>query len=145
MTPSLAKKKNLFFESYTDSPEFTYIDNPVVYMDEELLPEEQGLSSVKLPSIPSPRGGLRRARHPLSQVSFPESSLSPQDKRRIVPARGSKCERTSSDIKCSASAATRPTASKEADKFVFVDDEENEEACEDGEEPEDDTFEFLLR
>lgn len=145
MTPTLAKKKDVFLESYTDSPEFPYIDNPVVYMEEELLPEEQGLSPIQLQPMPSPRGSVR-ARHPLSQVSFPESSPSPQDTRHVMPAQGSIIENSASDTKYLIPAVTRPTALKEADKVVIViDDDEDEEDCEDDEEPEDDTFEFLLR
>lgn len=33
-------KKDVFFETYGDSPEFTRIHNPVVYMEDEVLPEE---------------------------------------------------------------------------------------------------------
>lgn len=55
-TPAVDARKNVFFERYTDSPEFTHIDNPVVYMEDEVLPEERD----------SIRDRLRR--HPLSQV-----------------------------------------------------------------------------
>lgn len=53
---ALVAQKKVFLEGYTDSPEFTHIDNPVVYMEEEVLPEERENERDR------PR------RHPLSQV-----------------------------------------------------------------------------
>lgn len=55
--------KNVFLEKYTDSPEFTHIDNPVVYMEQETLPEEEEEQA-------------RPRRHPLSQVMSAEDEQS---------------------------------------------------------------------
>lgn len=72
-------QKNVFLERYTDSPEFTHIDNPVVYMEDEALPEEQENE----PGHPR--------RHPLSQVmNVRDVTRSPSTGlfRRLVEQRG---------------------------------------------------------
>lgn len=139
LTPSAATNKNVFFESYTDSPEFTYIDNPVVYMEEELLPEEQEPSPTQQmpPRASSPR------RHPLSQVSYPESSSPNEDTRRVMPAARPTSEYSVHDSQRVTVAETRSTVlGAMARSPILIDDDEEDE---DDEEPEDDTFEFLLR
>lgn len=83
MTPLPAKSESVFLESYTDSPEFTHVENPVVHMEEELLPGEQGGSPA--PSMPRLRARPHR-QHPLSQVIYPDSFVSPEDtRRRVLP------------------------------------------------------------
>lgn len=137
-TPSSAKNKSVFFETYTDSPEFTHIDNPVVHMEEELLPEEQGLSPAQ--PIPLPRVNSRRP-HPLSQVSYPRSSPSPEDARRGMPVGGSILESSANTVEEAMPTMTRPVAVEETyDPLIVIEDEEDEE---DDEELEDDTFEFV--
>lgn len=106
MTP--LANKNVFLEKYTDSPEFTRIDNPVVYMEEEMLPEED-----------EEQTHLRR--HPLSQVMNAEDEQSLQ----TGPSRNPDSEQC---------------GGKGAPIEISDDGEEDED-----EEPDDDTFEFLLR
>lgn len=134
-TPSPAKCKSVFFESYTDSPEFTYIENLVVHMEEELLPGEQGNSPA--PPMPHPRSGRQR-QHPLSQVSYPESSVSPEDTRRVLPVEAQVYESSLDKVDKSTLLTERHPAVMEKEKSVIViSDDEDEEMG-------DDTFDFLL-
>lgn len=149
-TPLPAKSKNIFFESYTDSPEFTHVDNPVVYMEEVLLPEEQGLmpeEPERSPPPPTPIA-LSRAReqHPLSQVSLPDGSSSYEYTRRGRPVErpvlGSSVHRlqrtTSMEYQHSVIQRTNH------DVILIGDDDDDDDQTDD-EEPEDDTFDFLSR
>lgn len=79
--PTLLQGKNVFLESYSNSPEWTRFENPVVYMEEEILPEElegdnphQQLQDEEL-SMARHEGREpefehnQSRRHPLSQVT----------------------------------------------------------------------------
>lgn len=109
-------------------------------MEEELLPDEQGDSLV--PPMPHFRSGLQR-QHPLSQVSYPESSVSPEDTRRVLPTEAQVYESLVNTVDKSALLTERHPAVMEEEKSVIViSDDEDEE---DDEEIGDDTFDFLLR
>lgn len=73
-------RQNVFLEGYTDSPEHIRVDNPVVYMEEEVLPEEREKERVQ------PR------RHPLRQVTnardVAQSSVTNFDRNPHAAPRG---------------------------------------------------------
>lgn len=123
----VAARKSVFLENYTDSPEFTHVDNPIVYMEKEVLPEERGFPLLKSvahlarePRRGAPKGVKKldppRRAHPLSQVK----NASPDVSQRS-----------------GAAAAETITISDDDEEDVEIYDEEDEE------EPEDDTFDFL--
>lgn len=140
----MAAGKSVFLEGYTDSPEFTRVENPVVYMEQEVLPEERGfpLKSAARLTKEARRGAVGRGReplpttrcaHPLSQVT----NASPDVNQRNGTV-----------------AAEIITISDDEEKKVLdLDEEEPEHEMEeclelydedsDGEGPEDDTFDFL--
>lgn len=111
----------MFLEKYSDSPEFTHVDNPVVYMEKEILPEERKHHKDR------PR------RHPLSQVMTADDTNAVPESSQV----GKVPTSTEPDQKGEVHA---PIAiSNDDDEQIFID--EDEELGE----PEDDTFEFLLK
>lgn len=126
--PAVTKKK-VFFERYSDSPEFSRVKNPVVHTRNRTELDDEDASDVidptsKLANYQSPMDRLKR---------------DPMDLRRLAAFGAHK--------KANASTATdnhdksKAVASFSADSVLLIDDEEDS----DDEEPEDDTFEFLLK
>lgn len=142
--PKVVANSSVFFEGYTDSPEFTHIDNPVIYMEKEKLPEEEPMRTRPSP----PR------RHPLSQVmnaDSPTSSPLPSLVKHVLPPSSLSVAQMSGppDI------ITISDSSDDEEEILVIEEEhggdEDEEELpipeedEDNEEPSEDTFQFLLR
>ncbi|KAG6354729.1 hypothetical protein INS49_003810 [Diaporthe citri] len=127
-------EKEVFFERYTDSPEFSRVRNPVVHMrNRTRLDDDEDASDVIDPS-----SKLANYQSPMDRLKW-----DPMDLRRLAAFGAHK--------QAYANTATKnhdkPKAVKTAhsvDLDLLVDDEENLED-DDDEEPEDDTFEFLLK
>lgn len=156
--PTVFPGKNVFLESYSNSPEWTRFENPVINMEEEILPEE--LEDENLPEqlqyeeSPVTRcegrePGFKRdqqRRHPLSQVTNAGDMVSPLQDRLDLEARQQGDGRLGAPVFISddneeqedfcshASADSGPNAP------ISINNDELEE-----EEPEDDTFDFLFK
>lgn len=168
--PMLLPGKNVFLEAYTDSPEWTRFENPVIHMEEEILPEELD------EDIPDPlqdgellalRGqgqspGFRHQhprQHPLSQVtnaddvwSSPSSHSQALGNRQqedghsgapvIISDDDDEDEDSSSD---EIEDGDQHNHSMATDNLNIVEEELFDAEGDSEEEPQDDTFEFLLR
>lgn len=170
--PTIFPGKNVFLENYSNSPEWTRFENPVVYMEEEILPEEvegdilpEQLHNEELSAMRSKgrEPGVKHnepRRHPLSQVTNARDTISPMpnylqpkgivlqgDGRHGAPIPisddGEENENLSSD--------DSPNGGRDDDPIIINDDnvEEEEPIDDEGDldelEPQDDTFEFLFR
>lgn len=171
--PTALPGENVFLEGYTNSPEWTRFENPVIHMEEEILPEELD------EDVPDPlqddellagwRGQGRGPnsmytqprQHPLSQVTNAEDMTSSppnhsealesrqqgDDGRRGAPVFISDDD----DENASLSADEDPDGDNNnlpmaTDNDIKVEDERfDDEWDSEEEEPQDDTFEFLLK
>lgn len=154
--PTVLPGKNVFLETYSNSPEWTRFENPVVYMEEEVLPEE--LDGGRTPEQPQdeelsaawcegrqPEAKDNQSRrHPLSQVANAEDMVSPLSNDMQPPIFGQHGHgRPGAPISTSDN-------DEETEDFLTDDDVDEEEPSNDEgdlgeEEPQDDTFDFLRR
>lgn len=168
--PTVLPEKNVFLESYTDSPEWTRFENPVIHMEEELLPEEldedvpDALQDDELLALRGQGRGpdikhTQPRQHPLSQVTNAEDVLSSppnhlqalgfgqqEDGRPGAPVLisddGGEDEDTSGDESAD---GDQDNCSMATDNHDLVEEDVFDNEGDSEEEPQDDTFEFLLR
>lgn len=128
-----ATEKEVFFERYTDSPEFSRVKNPVVHMRNRTRLDDEDASDVIDPS-----SKLANYQSPMDRLKW-----DPMDLRRLAAFGAHKQAYANTATKNhDESKAVKPAHGARRD--LLVEDDENTED-EDDEEPEDDTFEFLLK
>lgn len=170
--PTALLGKNVFLEGYTNSPEWTRFENPVIHMEEEILPEEleeDDPDPLQDDELLTSRGQGRGPnfkhtqprQHPLSQVTNAEDmTSSPPNHSQALGSRqhgDDGCPRApafiSDDEDENASLPGDEDPDDDNDNLPMAIDNDN--TVEDGlfddewdseeEEPQDDTFEFLLK
>lgn len=170
--PTALPGKNVFLEGYTNSPEWTRFENPVIHMEEEILPEELE------EDVPDPlqddelltsRGQGRGPnfkhtqprQHPLSQVTNAEDMTSspPHHSQALGSRQQGDDGRPGAPVFISdedenASLPGDEDPDDDNDNLPMAIDNDNtvedglfddEWDSEEEEEPQDDTFEFLLK
>lgn len=129
MHPAVTEKK-VFFERYTDSPEFSRVKNPVVHARNRTGLEDVIDPNSKLANYQSPMD--RRKRDPM-------------DLRRIAVFGAQKLANADTSTK-NQQKSKAEKADTSFDSSISAEDVENmlDDDDDDDEGPEDDTFEFLL-
>lgn len=130
--PAVTEKK-VFFERYSDSPEFSRVKNPVVHMRNRMRADDEDASDVIDPS-----SKLANYQSPMDRLKW-----DPMDLRRLAAFGAHKRANANTATKNHDRSKAVKTA-QSADRDLLVEDEENPED-DDDEEPEDDTFELLLK
>lgn len=126
-------EKKVFFERYSDSPEFSRVKNPVVHTRNEMGPDDEDASDVIDPS-----SKLANYQSPMDRLKW-----DPMDLRRLAAFGAHKQANANTATKNhEKSKAVDPALS--AGPLLLLEDEEHSVDGDD-EEPEDDTFEFLLK
>lgn len=132
--PAVTEKK-VFFERYSDSPEFSRVKNPVVHMRARTRLDDEDASDVIDPS-----SKLANYQSPMDRLKW-----DPMDLRRLAAFGAHKQAYANTATKNHDKSKAVKTAHN-VDPDLLVEDEENpEDDDDDDEEPEDDTFEFLLK
>lgn len=130
--PAVTEKK-VFFERYSDSPEFSRVQNPVVHTRNRTTLDDEDASDVIDPS-----SKLANYQSPMDRLKW-----DPMDLRRLAAFGANKQANANPATNIhDKSKAARPALS--AEPLLLLEDEEHS-VDEDDEEPEDDTFEFLLK
>lgn len=128
--PAVTEKK-VFFERYSDSPEFSRVKNPVVHTRTRTELDDEDASDVIDPS-----SKLANYQSPMDRLKW-----DPMDLRRLAAfGAHKKANANTATDNHDKSKAMKPSFS--ADSVLLIEDEEDSD---DDEEPEDDTFEFLLK
>lgn len=169
--PTALPGRNVFLEGYTNSPEWTHFENPVIYMEEEVLPEEldedvsDPLQDDEILASGSQGRGpnsehTQPRQHPLSQVTNAEDMTSPPPNdllalgiRQQEVGRHGAPVLISDDGDDNVSLYGNEDADGGNDYLPMTIDNDNiveqglfvDEGDSEDEEPQDDTFEFLLR
>lgn len=136
-SPGLASpavtENQVFFERYTDSPEFSRVKNPVVHMRNRMDPNDEDASDVI-----DPTSKLANYQSPMDRLKS-----DPMDLRRLAAFGAHKQASASIAITKHDKSGTGNTAP--GVERVLSEDDEESSVGDDDEEPEDDTFEFLLK
>lgn len=126
-------EKEVFFERYSDSPEFSRVKNPVVHVR-----NRAGLDDEDDSDVIDPSSKLANYQSPMDRLKW-----DPLDLRRLAAFGAHKLANANTATNNhDKSKAVEPALV--ADRVLLVEDEESS-VDEDDEAPEDDTFEFLLK
>lgn len=171
--PTALPGRNVFLEGYSNSPEWTRFENPVIHMEEEILPEEldedipDPLQDDELLAASRGQGRgpnskhTQPRQHPLSQVTNAEDMTSspPNHSRALGTGQQGDDGRfgapvfISDDDDENASLSGDEDPEDDNDNLPMAIDNDNkvehalfdDEWDSEEEEPQDDTFEFLLK
>lgn len=124
--PAVTEKK-VFFERYTDSPEFSRVRNPVVHVRNRR----------ELDDVIDPTSKLANYQSPMDRRKW-----DPMDLRRVAVFGAQK--QANADTKNQRKPSTEKVVSSDSSLFAGNAEKLVEDDDDDEEGPEDDTFEFLL-
>lgn len=128
--PAVTEKK-VFFERYTDSPEFSRVKNPVVHVRNRTWLDDEDASDVI-----DPTSKLANYQSPMDRRQW-----EPMDLRRLAVFGAHKQAHANASAKDQQKSSAVQTAARVETSFLARDENSVDD---DDEEPEDDTFEFLL-
>lgn len=129
--PAVTDKK-VFFERYTDSPEFSRVKNPVVHVRNRAWLDDEDASDVI-----DPTSKLASYQSPMDRRNW-----EPMDLRRLAVFGAHKQANANASTKDQQRTSAVKTAARAETSFLARDESSVDD---DDEEPEDDTFEFLLK
>lgn len=129
--PAITEKR-VFFERYTDSPEFSRVKNPVVHVRNRTWLDDEDASDVI-----DPTSKLANYQSPMDRRTW-----EPMDLRRLAVFGAHRQANANANTKNQKESSAVKTAARVETSFLARDENSVDD---DDEEPEDDTFEFLLK